>query len=91
MRTSSLLMASLIISVIIVLFAIFNKTGYRQYKRIKNESVLLRENNAKLLKENERLILEIENLKNNDKYIERIARNKFGLVHKDETVVLIPK
>ena len=85
-RGKLLLLVLLIISVFLVYNFFFGDMGYIKYRQLKNnEQKLLREINN-LSAENEIIKKEIELLKNDPTYLEKYAKEKFGLVKPGEMV-----
>jgi len=57
-----------------------------QVYRMRSELKEIERVNMELRRENERLRVEIDNLRTNKKYIEELARRELGLVKKGEIV-----
>jgi len=79
---------NLIVSAMLI-FAVwffFSPWGYFKYYRITNELEDLKKANSEIELKNQTLEKEIERLKNDPAYIEKVAREKFGLVKKNELV-----
>jgi len=54
--------------------------------RLQEELHEIESNNSKLKKENDKLKLEIINLKNNLRYLEELSRNELGLAREGELI-----
>ncbi|WP_035273808.1 FtsB family cell division protein [Desulfogranum japonicum] len=54
-------------------------------KAVKQQTIQIQEN-QRMQKENEQLAQEIDLLKNDEKYIENVARKEYGLLKKNEEV-----
>ncbi|TYO95689.1 cell division protein FtsB [Geothermobacter ehrlichii] len=72
-------------------FAFFGENGVvHMFKRYRQKQQLQVEV-ARLQRENDRLRREIDALKNDWRYIEAIARQKLGMVRKDEIIYQFPQ
>lgn len=60
--------------------------GYLQYRKARQELNAIRKQNIELQKSNTALRREIERLKTDEEYLEKVAREKHGLLKKDERV-----
>lgn len=85
----TLSMAILIIFSMLLLI-LFAENGFVDLNSLKKEKDRLVEKNESLARDNLDLYNEIERLKNDDKYIENIARQELGMIGKDE-MILKPK
>ena len=61
---------------------------YSRYQVVKETEVLL-EKNSRLEKENRELAREIDLLKHDEKYLEAIAREKYGMLKNNEEVYYV--
>lgn len=76
--------------IIIVIFAVFIFSLIRQgvaLKRIKENLSVQRQNLNQLKKENEKLQAEVESAQSNHEYIEKLARERLGLIKDGEQVI----
>ena len=76
--------------IIIVIFAVFIFSLIRQgvaLKRIKENLSVQRQNLNKLKEENEKLQAEVESAQSNHEYIEKLARERLGLIKDGEQVI----
>ena len=76
--------------IIIVIFAVFIFSLIRQgvaLKRIKENLSVQRQNLNQLKEENEKLQAEVESAQSNHEYIEKLARERFGLIKDGEQVI----
>jgi len=65
---------------------VFNADSRRQYNYLRGEVERMNNINRDLQYENERLRLQVDGLSGDDRYIEQIAREEFGMVAKGEVV-----
>ena len=78
--------------IIIVIFAVFIFSLIRQgvaLKRIKENLSVQRQNLNQLKEENEKLQAEVESAQSNHEYIEKLARERLGLIKDGEQVIEI--
>ena len=76
--------------IIIVIFAVFIFSLVRQgiaLKRIKENLSVQRQNLNQLKEENEKLQAEVESSQSNHEYIEKLARERLGLIKDGEQVI----
>ena len=76
--------------IIIVIFAVFIFSLIRQgvaLKRIKEILSVERQNLNQLKEENEKLQAEVESAQSNHEYIEKLARERLGLIKDGEQVI----
>ena len=76
--------------IIIVIFAVFIFSLIRQgvaLKRIKENLSVERQNLNQLKEENEKLQAEVESAQSNHEYIEKLARERLGLIKEGEQVI----
>ena len=74
-------------ALIIVLGAlqyVFNTQSRDQYHILVDEVDRIRELNRDLAYENERLQLRVRGIENDDRYLEQVARQEFGMIRKGE-------
>ena len=77
--------------ILVILFFVFftgNKSLFKLYSLQQTENKLLKER-QELLEENEELTEEIHKLKKDQKYIEKVAREKHNMKKKDEDIYII--
>ncbi len=67
-------------------WVLFSPWGFIKYYRISSELEEIRETNLELEKNNRKLEEEIQKLTSDPEYIERVAREHFGMVKKNELV-----
>jgi cell division protein FtsB len=60
--------------------------GYLHYRRVQNQIDMLARENRELVDRNAELRKEIERLQHNEAYLEELARSKYGMLKKNETV-----
>ena len=76
--------------IIIVIFAVFIFSLIRQgvaLKRIKENLSVERQNLNQLKEENEKLQAEVESAQSNHEYLEKLARERLGLIKDGEQVI----
>jgi cell division protein FtsB len=61
-------------------------TGLYSLVKLRSETARLEEQTRELVKTNEELRAEIERLKHDEAYLEQVAREKYGLLKKNERV-----
>lgn len=75
-----------LIGVLLVAWVVAGPGGFLDYRASKKELAELRTKSAELERDNEALRGEIERLKTDERYIEEVARQKYGMLKKDERV-----
>jgi cell division protein FtsB len=76
-----------VVVVVSLLFLLFAPgRGLLPYQRMKKEIRALAEENKALQQRNVELASEIERLKHDDAYLEELARQKYGMLKKNEEV-----
>jgi len=85
-RKIKLLFLSLIIFLVVYL-TIFGNNGILKIRQIEQETKRVQQASENLKTENEKLKKEINLLQQDDKYIEKIAREELGMVQPDEIIV----
>ena len=76
-----------VIVLLLVLWMLFAPgSGYLYYRGVQRELATIQEKNTELEQRNAALRQEIEKLKTDEAYIEKVAREKHGLLKKDERV-----
>ncbi len=81
-----ILIPILLLLSVMIFFTFFGEKGLLQVYRLRSELKEIERVNMDLRRENERLRVEIDNLRTNKKYIEELARRELGLVKKGEIV-----
>ena len=69
-----------------ILFTLFGSRGLIQVYQLKGERDRIMQSNLLLQEENRRIGEQIQKLKNNKEEIEKVAREEFGFVRRDEIV-----
>ena len=69
-----------------ILFTLFGSRGLIQVYQLKGEKVRILRSNARLQEENQRIGDQIQKLKKDKEEIEKVAREEFGFVRKDEII-----
>ncbi len=71
-------------------FLVFGEWGLVHYRRLVEERRLLEERSQALQRENELLREKIYRIRKDDRYLEKVAREEFGLAREGETIYLFP-
>lgn len=79
-----------ILSAIIIFFAITGEYGYLHLKNLEKEKIALEKKNRELNSEIVKLKSEIYSLENNDYSLEKVAREELGLAKENEIVYVFP-
>ncbi len=72
-------------------YVFFKQKGVMEYMELSEKYSRICEENRKLAKENAKLISIIEKLKTDRSYIEKIAREKYNMIKRDEILIKIEK
>ena len=75
---------------LMLFFLVFGEWGLLHYQRLSEERRLLEERSQALQRENELLREKIYRISKDDRYLEKIAREEFGLARKGEIIYLFP-
>lgn len=89
-RLKSLLFMGIGTVAFLLVIGIFNKEGVTKVLESGKEVQVLKTNISRLKKENQVLIGKIDSLKNNPRYLEKIAREDLGLALPGETIFVFP-
>ncbi len=76
-----------VVSVVLFLYAIFNKTGVITMLAKKDDMYAIQRENQRLREENEKLKEELKKLKSDREYLEMLVREKLEVVKDDEILV----
>ena len=80
-------LAAGIVALLLLAWVLFAPgSGYLHYRKAQQELASIRQKNVELEQNNAALRQEIERLKTDEAYIEKVAREKHGLLKKDERV-----
>ena len=71
----------------LLLVTIFSDKGFVELIQLKNDKKSLIEQNTALVQKNFALHYEIDRLKNDPGFIENVARQKLGMIGKDEVIL----
>lgn len=71
----------------LLLVTIFSDKGFVELIQLKNDEKSLIEQNTALVQKNFALHYEIDRLKNDPGFIENVARQKLGMIGKDEVIL----
>ncbi|MFH1812282.1 MAG: septum formation initiator family protein [Pseudomonadota bacterium] len=83
------LVASSILAALVVSAAFFGSSGLRHYRRLVAEAETLTTQNHQLSEENSTLREEIRRLKDDQAYLEKVARDQLGHVRPGDSVYLV--
>lgn len=72
----------------LLLVTIFSDKGFVDLIQLKNDKKSLTEQNTALVHKNFALHYEIDRLKNDPEFIENAARQKLGMIGKDEVILI---
>ena len=75
---------------LMLFFLVFGEWGLIHYRRLAEERRSLEERSQALQRENELLREKIYRISKDDRYLEKVAREEFGLVRKGEIIYLFP-
>lgn len=77
----------IIVGASLILWILFAPNwGLVHYRKLQGQVTSLTLENKKLEQRNEELRKEIDRIKNDDSYLEELARHKYGLLKENETV-----
>ena len=79
-----------IIFLLILLWLTFSPWGAISYFRLERELGEARNRNCELAESNRAMTSEIDRLKNDSTYLEKVARDQYGLLRKNEVVFKTP-
>ena len=85
-RNGFWILAGIIVLLLVVWVLFAPGGGYLHYRNSKKELAAIQQKNAELEQNNAALRQEIERLKTDEAYLEKVAREKHGLLKKDERV-----
>ncbi|MGB5349429.1 MAG: septum formation initiator family protein [Polyangiales bacterium] len=93
MRPSAALLpfALMVMAVMTVPTLVLDEQGLPRYRHLRAELQELRESNEELVREIATLKGEIEALRSDPNYVERIARDELGMVRNEEFVFQFPR
>ena len=75
-----------LIAIVLAAWLVAGPSGYMSYRNARKELAELRAKSAELERDNATLREEIGRLKTDEGYIEEVARQKYGMLKKDERV-----
>jgi len=81
---SRFILAVIVLSLLFLVFA--PGRGLLSHRKLKHEVQTLAQDNITLQQRNVELAKEIERLKNDEAYLEQLARGKYGMLKKNEEV-----
>jgi cell division protein FtsB len=81
-----LIVAGILLAIYFIVTRVMGEMGLVKYYRMKTQYYALTEEIAKLKQDNVRLRKDVDSLKNDPAYIERVARDKLGLARPGEIV-----
>jgi len=80
----------MVMAIMTVPTLVLDEQGLPRYRRLRAEVAELRDSNEELVREIAHLKAEIEALRGDPSYVERIARDELGMVRADEVVFQFP-
>lgn len=83
--------ALLLLAVALLIWAVVGPSGWLEVRRLRQERLKLAGQVAEVEAENARLRQRIERLERDPAELERLAREKLGMVKPDEWVVVVPR
>lgn len=83
-KTYALFLAALIVCLGLIL--IYSDQGLQSLHHQSQEKLELQKSNEELAEENRRLMLKIDRIKKDTRFIQEEARKKLGLIRPDETI-----
>lgn len=87
LQENRLLKVVIVLIVVAFLWLLFAPgTGVYSLMKMRSRTAALEQQTESLIKSNEDLRAEIERLKNDEAYLEQVAREKYGLLKKNERV-----
>jgi cell division protein FtsB len=78
------------ITLLVLLWLILSPWGVVSYIRLRHDLAELRTGNRELAESNRALEKEIDRLKNDRAYLEKVAREQYGLLKKNEVIYQYP-
>ena len=76
----------LVLATVLTLTMIYSENGWLNLRELRLQKEQLHAANEELREKNRRLMLRIERIKKDPKYMEDEARKKLGLIRPDETI-----
>ena len=76
--------------VLMLLYLAFGDWGLMRYRRLSEDHRTLEERNQALQRDNELLRERIHRLRKDDRYLEKVAREEFGLAREGEIIYRFP-
>ncbi len=87
LQQNRLLKISLVLAGLVMLWLLVSpQTGVYGLLKLRQEAAQLERQTELLIRSNEELLEEIERLKHDPDYLERVAREKYGMLRKNEQV-----
>ena len=74
------------VSLALVVAILFGSRGVLHLRALVGEETAIKQRIADLLEENQRLRTQVRQLRDDDRYLERLAREQLGFVHPGEVV-----
>lgn len=79
------------VAVVLALWSVVGPSGWLEVQRLRDERLRLQEKISDIEAENARLRGRLRRLENDPAELERLAREKLGMVKPDEWVVVVPR
>lgn len=80
-----------VVAVVLAIWSVVGPSGWLEVQRLREERLRLQEKISDIEAENARLRGRLERLENDPAELERLARDKLGMVKPDEWVVVVPR
>ena len=90
MRQRFAVLVAAAVSLALIAAFVFGTRGLLHLRALTAEETTIRQRIAGLLTENQRLRSELHQLRHDDRYLERLAREQLGFVHPGEVVYRFP-
>lgn len=89
-QNRKILLIAGVIALVILLWLTFSPWGAISYFRLERELGEARNRNRELAETNRAMTSEIDRLKNDSTYLEKVARDQYGMLRKNEVVFKTP-
>lgn len=83
--------ALIVFAVALAVWSVVGPSGWLEVRRLRDERLRLQEKISDIEAENARLRGRLQRLENDPAELERLAREKLGMVKPDEWVVVVPR
>lgn len=90
-QNRKILLLAGVVALLLMLWLTFSPWGAISYFRLERELTEARNRNRELAETNRAMTTEIDRLKNDSTYLEKVARDQYGMLRKNEVVFKTPK